>query len=245
MFLQLSLRQPSSLYPVFSQACFRRVPSIQAPSLRLFILGVKHVPGVFPGNGRRGGFGLGASLLVSAAHFCGKSSLEMSICAGKGDAPNLGIQSESAEARSMCVLGDRPTLVKIFTRSCIPILYHSDHCSANASRVPLSHHLYLLILLCSIYCWVLGCSSLLLRQAFSNTQMTSKVLLPQVGDTPICVGFAESAGPRGCSPILMNSLQAWMALLTNIMCAVPIFTVHGLCSAFSRAGWPVLGSGTR
>lgn len=34
---------------------------------------------------------LGAALLVSAAHFCGKGSLEMSICAGKGNAPNLRI----------------------------------------------------------------------------------------------------------------------------------------------------------
>lgn len=64
--------------------------------------------------------------------------------------------------------------------------------------------------------------------------MTSKIPLLQVGDTPICVGFADSAGPRGCSPILMNSLQAGMVLLANILCAVPIFTVCG--SAFSRAG---------
>lgn len=59
---------------------------------------------------------LGAALLVSTAHFCGKSSLEMSICAGKGDAPKLGI------AIRVCQ-GDRPTPVKIFTRSCIPLLY--------------------------------------------------------------------------------------------------------------------------
>lgn len=42
-------------------------------------------------RGRPDKVNLGAALLVSAAHFCGKSSLEMSICAGKGDAPNLGI----------------------------------------------------------------------------------------------------------------------------------------------------------
>lgn len=74
----------------------------------------------------------------------------------------------------------------------------------------------------------------LLRQAFSNTRMTFKILLPQVGHIPICVCFADSAGPRGCCSILMNSLQAWMVLLTNIMYAVSIFIVHG--SAQPSAG---------
>lgn len=76
----------------------------------------------------------------------------------------------------------------------------------------------------------------LLGQAFSNTPTASKTLLPQVGDIPIWVGFADRAGPRGCYPILMNSLQGpdkHRVCSTNIYCA-------WLCSASSRAACPWL-----
>lgn len=82
-------------------------------------------------DGRPGRVTLGTALLVSAAQSCRKVSLEVSICAGK----------ESAGARSVHVLGDRPTVVKIFTRSCLPILYYGDRFSANAFRVPVSEQL--------------------------------------------------------------------------------------------------------
>lgn len=86
----------------------------------------------------------------------------------------------------------------------------------------------------------LGLLMPLLRQEFSNTRVTSKILLPQVGDIPVCVGFADSAGPRGSCPTLMNSLQAWMVLLTNFMCAVPIFTVRGYAQPSAGLACPWL-----
>lgn len=55
--------------------------------------------------------------------------------------PTWEEQSQSAGARSVHVLGDRPIVVKIFTRSCLPILYYGDRFSANAFRVPVSEQL--------------------------------------------------------------------------------------------------------
>lgn len=211
------------------------MPSIQAPSLRLLILGVKHVPGGFPVKvvavSGRGGGRFGCCPLGFCCSFLWEKFLRNEhLCWERECSQPENSNQNLPRFTPMCVLGDRPTLVKIFTRSCIPILYHSDHCSANASRVPLSQYLYLLHLLLG-----LGLFIPLLRQAFSNTWMTFKILLPQVGHIPICVCFADSAGPRGCCSILMNSLQAWMVLLTNIMYAVSIFTVHG--SAQPSAGF--------
>lgn len=73
--------------------------------------------------------------------------------------------------------------------------------------------------------------------------MASETLLPQVGHIPICVAVAGSAGPRGSCPILMSSLQPWVALVTNILCAGPIFTVClsraglSLAQALPEMGW--------
>ena len=55
--------------------------------------------------------------------------------------PTWEERSESAGAHSVHVLGDRTTVVKIFTRACLPILYHGDCFSANAFRVPVSERL--------------------------------------------------------------------------------------------------------
>lgn len=143
----------------------------------------------------------------------------------------------------MCVPGDRWALVKIFTRSCVPILCGNKEqwsllcqCLQGAPiPAPVSADAALLHFLLA-----LGLFIPLLIQAFSNTQMTSKILLPQVGEIPICVGFADSAGPRGCCPILMNSLQAWMVLLTNIMYSTNISSAQppaGLALSLGEVGW--------
>lgn len=81
---------PCLLPSVFQEGAISPSSLLEAAHL---ILGVKRTGG-FPCEWQRerpAKVTLGAALLVSAAHFCGKSSLEMSICAGKGDAPNLGI----------------------------------------------------------------------------------------------------------------------------------------------------------
>lgn len=142
----------------------------------------------------------------------------------------------------MCVLGDRPTLVKIFTRSCIPILYLSDHCSANASRVPLSQHLYLLILLCSIYCWVLGCSSLCWGRHSQIPKWPLKLSFHRWETSPSVWVLLTVQAHVAAVPSWWTACRlGWSSW--QISC---VQYQYLLCLALLslQQGWPVLGSGT-
>lgn len=114
-------------------------------------------------RGRPGRVGLDAALLVSA----GNVSLEVMFMLEKGTLPARR-SDQSARAHSVHVLRDRPTVVKIFTRSCL-LLYHSDCFSADASRVLVSEWLLSADTTVLHFVLSLGMLVCLPRKTFSNT----------------------------------------------------------------------------
>lgn len=115
---------------------------------------------------------LDAVLLVSAAHSCRSFLTSVFSCRKRGRS-QAGSAQASARAHLVHLLGDRPTVVKIFTRSCLLILYRGDCFSANAFRVPVSEQLLstdtaLLDLVLGLEGRFIAMFICLLRKTFSN-----------------------------------------------------------------------------
>jgi len=116
---------------------------------------------------RQGLFGCSPPGLCSP--FLPESFLRSGYSCWKSGCSQPGSAQTSARAHSVLVLGDRPTAVKVFRRSCLPILCHGDCFSADAFRVPVSERLVSADTARLHVVRSLGVSVCLPRKTFSNT----------------------------------------------------------------------------